>query len=64
MFDKTFYDFYPDFDIWENGNIDLRKRWNIEVFSKIDKIVKIEILPLDKYEELMLQYDFSGKTGE
>lgn len=63
MFDKTFYDFYPNFTAWENGNIDLRKKWNIEVFSKIDKIVKIEVVPLDEYENLMLQYDFKESSG-
>ena len=49
VFDQAFLDFHPNYKDWDNENLDLRKRWNIEVFSKIEKITKIEIINLDQY---------------
>lgn len=42
-YDSTFLDFHPNIDDWANGNVELQKRWNFEVFSKIVKVTNIEI---------------------
>ena len=56
MFDNAFLDFHPCLEDWENGNLDLRKKWNIAVFSKIEKITKIEIVDLDTYRQICSIY--------
>lgn len=43
-YDSTFLNFHPDIKDWINGDTDLRKKWNNEVFSRVSEIVKVEIL--------------------
>ena len=43
-FDQTFLNFHPNYNDWLVPNSDLRKRWNLEVFSKIVKSTGIKIV--------------------
>lgn len=43
-YDDTFFKFHRNEDDWLNGDISLQKRWNLQVFSKIRLIEKIEIV--------------------
>lgn len=49
IFDQAFLDLHPNYDDWKNGNKDLRNKWNLEVFSKIEKVTKIEVIDLNDY---------------
>ncbi len=42
IIDETFTRFNPDLDAWRHDP-ELQKRWNIEVFSKIEEFIGIEI---------------------
>ena len=43
-FDNEFLKFHPKFEDWLEPNSELRRRWNLEVFSKINKVIGIKIL--------------------
>lgn len=43
-FDETFLKFHPNKNDWEISNSELRKKWNLEVFSKIVEVTGIKIL--------------------
>ena len=44
LFDKTFTDYHDVYEDWTTPNSEVRKQWNLEVFSKITEAVNIEIV--------------------
>ena len=43
-FDETFLSFHNNLDDWIYGNRELQSKWNLEVFSKILKVIDIELI--------------------
>ena len=43
-FDQTFLDFHPVYEDWLIPNSDIRKDWNLKVFSKIVKATGVKII--------------------
>jgi len=43
-FDQTFLDFHPVYEDWLIPNSDIRKEWNLKVFSKIVKATGVKII--------------------
>lgn len=51
IFDNAFLDLHPILEDWENGNKDIRKKWSLEVFSKVKEIVKIVVVSQEEYKQ-------------
>jgi len=43
-FDETFLSFHNNLNDWNYGNKELQNKWNLEVFSKISKVIDIELI--------------------